>query len=321
MLFRTKIDPDLVRLGVREAAQRFPGLSPVILVDQAWDGIEGEIVNCRETTPDALARYPAGRHIFIYACDQDDLALPFVKAVAARGDRFLPAYKGDPALYVNIDHAARRAIEDEFVLQSRDGYAKFEYGPYDFINIAQALRLTAHLPGSYVEVGCFRGSSAGIALRYLQYAGIRRDCWFLDVFEGFTYDAARASADAFWVDSHQTEGRDVIAERLATYQDRAAGVTVEVVKNNIVTDELPDAIGDICCANLDVDMYEAVAAGLMKLHARLVPGGIIVVEDAGHTPWLIGARLALDEFLATDAGREYTPVYMQSGQTYLIRRG
>jgi hypothetical protein len=51
-----------------------------------------------------------------------------------------------------------------------------------------------------------------------------------------------------------------------------------------------------------------------------VPGGILVVEDPGHTPLLIGARFALEKFLAEPVGAQFTPLAMQSGQTFLIRR-
>ncbi len=38
----------------------------------------------------------------------------------------------------------------------------------------------------------------------------------------------------------------------------------------------------------------------------------------GHTPLLIGARVALQEFFATAAASRFLPVYLESGQTLLI---
>jgi hypothetical protein len=48
-------------------------------------------------------------------------------------------------------------------------------------------------------------------------------------------------------------------------------------------------------------------------------GGIMICEDAGHTPALIGARLALDNFLKSEQGKFFIPVHMTSGQVFLIR--
>jgi hypothetical protein len=42
----------------------------------------------------------------------------------------------------------------------------------------------------------------------MRKAGIRRICYFLDVFDSFTYPDAIASADAFWANSRQTKGID-----------------------------------------------------------------------------------------------------------------
>jgi hypothetical protein len=76
----------------------------------------------------------------------------------------------------------------------------------------------------------------------------------------------------------------------------------------------------IAVANLDVDMYEAVAAGLRKIAPHMLTGGILVLEDAGHTPLLIGAKLALEEFLRDPMGQRFMPLVMGSGQTFLIAR-
>ena len=71
-------------------------------------------------------------------------------------------------------------------------------------------------------------------------------------------------------------------------------------------------------ANIDVDIYEAVLAGLQKVAPRMAPGGVMIVEDPGHTPLLIGAGVALNQFLKSPAAAGFLPVYMQSGQTFLI---
>jgi hypothetical protein len=51
----------------------------------------------------------------------------------------------------------------------------------------------------------------------------------------------------------------------------------------------------------------------------MVVGGILIVEDPGHTPLLIGACAALDLFLQTETGRKFTLIYMRSGQYFLVR--
>ncbi|MCR6721038.1 MAG: TylF/MycF family methyltransferase [Chitinophagaceae bacterium] len=46
---------------------------------------------------------------------------------------------------------------------------------------------------------------------------------------------------------------------------------------------------------LDTDWYESTKHELIHLYDRLVPGGILIIDDYGH--WN-GARKAVDEFIA-----------------------
>ena len=55
------------------------------------------------------------------------------------------------------------------------------------------------------------------------------------------------------------------------------------------------------------------------MHKKLVANGIIVVEDAGHTPWLIGAIVALRQFINEVGDNCYTCIQMESGQYVLLK--
>ena len=72
--------------------------------------------------------------------------------------------------------------------------------------------------------------------------------------------------------------------------------------------------------NIDVDIYDAVKSSLEKVSPLIVENGIIICEDFGHTPALGGANLSVREFLETDEGKKYIPIYMESGQMFLIKR-
>ena len=67
-------------------------------------------------------------------------------------------------------------------------------------------------------------------------------------------------------------------------------------------------------------MYEATYSSLVQVHQKLSVNGIIVLEDAGHTPWLLGAKIALEEFLEGDGKKKYHVMQMESGQYILIRK-
>lgn len=70
--------------------------------------------------------------------------------------------------------------------------------------------------------------------------------------------------------------------------------------------------------SIDVDMYEAVYEALIKVENKLVKNGIIVCEDYGHLPSLIGANAAVDVFL-NKTKTKFFKLYLNSGQLILIK--
>ncbi len=322
-LFTRKFGTDAVQHAVDEARRRWPDRQVVVLSDarrpRTMEG--GSWILCGEEPVEQVDACSATKSVFVYACDSDACGLPYVRRVVELRGIFCPVQVYTPSRYSNINDSARRAIEREHSRQSAEGFLKFDYGPGDSLNLAQAIALTAHLDGCYVEIGCFNGSSSCIALSFMRESSIRRDCYFLDVFEGFTYEAARQSADSMWSGTHASEGIDTVRARIMSSADDSKGIHAQVLKSNIVEAELPPEIGSIAVANIDVDLYEAVLAALQKLSPRMCRGAIIVVEDPGHTPALIGSRLALEEFLASPSAAGFLPIYLESGQTYLLNVG
>lgn len=269
--------------------------------------------------PALEAAAAAGRPV-VYAIEQDDLGSRVVQDLVRRRIRYLPAQRTRPTSYAYKDAAARRAIEAEYERQTREGWAKFEPGSRDAENICQVLRLTEAVPGAYVEIGCYLGSSGAVAMRYMAERDIRRPAWFFDVFEGFNYPAAQESADAVWAGTHATDGLEKVAERLSLHARPDLGRPVHVRRANVITDPFPEELGPIAAANIDVDMFEAVLIALERVAPLMAPGGIIIAEDPGHTPLLIGAQAALDMFLQRPEAEPFTPIYMESGQYLLMRR-
>jgi len=289
----------------------------VTLTDGYVTSPGGPSIDCRTHDFGALDGFDGS--LFLYACDSDDIGLPWIREIVRRRLRFYPVNAYTPSTYAHIRDLARRTLEAEFTDQTTAGFAKWDFGPGDFVNILQAIDITASIEGDYLEAGCYRGSSSCVAVRYMNARKMRRRCWFFDTFDGFSYDAAHASSDALWDNTHATDGEAAVRARIVRHAAPDRGLEVLVEKRNVIDDDLPAALERIAIANIDVDLYEAVKAALFKIAPRMVPRGIMIVEDPGHTPALIGSRLALEEFLASDAAAPFTPVYMESGQTLLIR--
>ena len=287
-------------------------------VDAQVDVAAVSVLDCRDKSLDEFLRIDFQNHVFVYACIFDDVGLPFVKAIKDHRGVFFSSVHAAPTSYYHQNGKVRDCLLEEWDHQSSEKFAKFDWGSGDFVNLCQTVDMARQVPGAYVEVGCFNGSSGCVALNYMRRTAQKRPCYFFDVFSGFDYDAARESADQIWYNTHMSDGRDVVERRLKRYES-ADGLAVHVQKLNILTDPLPKDLKRIAIANIDCDLYEPVLHSLNVLAPKIAADGIIVIEDPGHTPYLIGARLALSEFLDNQEGRLWRPIYMQSGQTLLMR--
>ena len=310
-----QVEDALARVG--------PEAEVVLLVDSSTAEFTAPNViriSVETDSPESLEAFQS--HVVVVATFHHDLVEPFIEKAHANGIRYLSVYDSVPKGYLASNALAIKALESEFQLQSSQGWDKWDYGPGDFVNLIQFIERTRHLSGSILEIGTYMGSSAGVMLRYLSGAGIKKRLDLIDVFDGFNYADALTSSDAHWAGTHTTDGMEPVASRLlqSRFPD-APKPDFKLHRLNIVTDDLPSSIveGGLCLVNLDVDLYEAVQAGIEKVHHHLVPGGVLVVEDAGHTPLLTGARVALSEFLATPAAQRFTAIEMESGQVLLVR--
>lgn len=166
------------------------------------------------------------------------------------------------------------------------------------------------IEGSVVECGVWRGGSMmAAAMTFQRLSAPVRKLYLFDTFEGMpapgdkdrsnTGDLAREeferrqrSADSSdWCYSSLEEVRANV--RGTGYPESA----VTLVKGK-VEETLPGGYdgGPIALLRLDTDWYESTKHELHHLYPRLVPGGVLIIDDYGH--WE-GARLACDEYFAT----------------------
>lgn len=174
----------------------------------------------------------------------------------------------------------------------------------------EALRYlsAARIAGDFVEAGVWRGGSSMMAALTLGLLGDYRRMWLYDTFEGmpppgaddvkWTGQTAASELEAFpktagahnaWCyatidDVRVNMARTGYPADLVTY---VQGKVEETIPGNA-----PDAIALL---RLDTDWYASTKHELEHLWSRLVPGGVLIVDDYGH--WR-GARKAVDEFFA-----------------------
>lgn len=164
------------------------------------------------------------------------------------------------------------------------------------------------IAGDIVECGVWRGGSMMlIAKKLLLAKSENRHLFLFDTFEGMSEPDKR---DVNMVDNKE-------AAELLEQADKMEGANVwaysplDEVKSNLsktgynaakisfikgkVEDTLPHpSIEKIALLRLDTDWYESTKHELECLYDKLVPGGILIIDDYGH--WS-GSKQAVDEFI------------------------
>jgi len=162
------------------------------------------------------------------------------------------------------------------------------------------------IEGDIVECGVWRGGSMMAAAKTLLSTGdAERHLHLYDTFEGMSEPTEH---------DHRYDGRSAAEMLAATERDAPiwAYASLEDVQQAMgetafpaerihyykgkVEETIPEhAPEKISILRLDTDWYESTRHELHHLYPRLVPGGVLLLDDYG---WWDGARRAVDEWLA-----------------------
>jgi O-methyltransferase len=161
------------------------------------------------------------------------------------------------------------------------------------------------IPGDFVECGVWRGGSAMLAaLTFLRAKETHRRIWLFDTFRGMTepgapdIDVLGMPAAGEWK-RQQRKGfnewcfasKEEVIRNLSTTgypPDKVVAVEGDVLQT------LPTARVDaISILRLDTDWYESTKQELDLLYPRVMPRGVVIIDDYGY--WQ-GARKAVDEY-------------------------
>ncbi len=214
---------------------------------------------------------------------------------------------------LNFDIEKRWDYENGFYLTSepaRIGKAIAQYELY---------RSIAALPGHVVECGIFKGVSfiRLAAYREILESQASRKLIGFDIFGEFP--VPDEAADREFVTNFVSAAGEGVSEdefeKILAYKNVA---NYELVAGNILQ-TLPQYAADhpelkIALLHVDVDVYDATKCILENLFERVVPGGIVMLDDYGSAE---GETNAVDEFLAGTSyrveklGYSVTPTFIR----------
>ncbi|MGX1670164.1 TylF/MycF/NovP-related O-methyltransferase [Streptomyces sp. NPDC055400] len=162
-----------------------------------------------------------------------------------------------------------------------------------------------NIPGDIVECGVWRGGSMQACAKTLLSQGdTERGLYLFDTYEGMTppteEDLRRDGKSAGELLAAQGKDRPIWA--VATLDDVKSGfqgVPYPADRLHFVQGRVEDTVPrqapeQISILRLDTDWYASTKHELDHLYDRLVPGGVLLIDDYGY--WQ-GSRQAVDEFL------------------------
>lgn len=162
------------------------------------------------------------------------------------------------------------------------------------------------IPGPIVECGVWRGGSMMAIALTLQRLGVRdRDLYLFDTFAGMPQptdvDIASGGLRAHneWIRTQRQQGSTWAHASMADVEHSLATTGYDPGHIHLVPGRVEDTIPDqapaaISLLRLDTDWYESTKHELVHLFPRLMPGGVLILDDYGY--WE-GARKATDEYV------------------------
>jgi hypothetical protein len=171
-------------------------------------------------------------------------------------------------------------------------------------------RSITHLPGQIVECGVFKGASfiRLAAFREILEGQASRKLIGFDAFGKFP--CPEGISDQEFVQKFESSaGEGISEEELESVLEYKQAGNFELVVGNIL-ETLPAYCQDhpelkIALLHIDVDVHDATVCILENLFKRIVPGGVLMLDDYGT---IEGETRAVDAFLAgTDYKIEKLP--------------
>lgn len=166
------------------------------------------------------------------------------------------------------------------------------------------------IEGSIVECGVWKGGSMmAVAKSLMALDDTKRDLYLFDTFEGMspptsvdkTFDGVSAdglldcskdlnkeSSDSVWCCANL----QTVKEAMLT--TGYPGQKIHFVEGKVEQTIPMKAPQQISLLRLDTDWYESTRHEMEQLFPRLIPGGVIIIDDYGH--WQ-GAKKAIDEYI------------------------
>ena len=170
----------------------------------------------------------------------------------------------------------------------------YNFTPEHLSFFVNCLNQTRDVPGDIYELGCANGHTAVFLNQHLQSAGIDKDYYCLDTFDGFTKEDTTFEVKHRGKTPRNLGGFRSNKPKWLEYTLRRNHCKrTFCVKANVENYEFRQPIA-FCL--IDVALYRPTVTSLHKIWDCLSPGGVAVVSNCKPGNCFDGAMQAYDEF-------------------------
>jgi len=165
------------------------------------------------------------------------------------------------------------------------------------------------LPGDFVECGVNRGGMSRAVLHYVDFERLNKRFYLLDTFSGFPEDLREVASEAN-LDDYQ-DCYDAVLETFRPFP------TVRIIRGRV-----PQTLSQVdsdCVSYLSIDMNvaEPEIAAAEYFWDKMVPGGVILLDDYCYSRSYERQRRAFDDFVRR---RSSSVLAMPTGQGLIFKQ-
>lgn len=227
----------------------------------------------------------------------------------------LPSYADDGLISAHVTEFPAK-FHNSYALGRSTGALDSHPGDIEFraYVCCWAAEYASRLEGDFVECGVGKGLLSRTLIHYIDFEKSSKKLYLFDTFEGIPLDHASDSTEhrnmATLNESHFNQNYLDAAQRTFADYDNV------IVIAGRVPESLDVGLDKLAYISIDMNNAFAESEAIRYLWDKLVPGGIIILDDYAYGPEFIAQKRVMDKFAAS---KGFAILTLPTGQGMIVK--
>ena len=214
-------------------------------------------------------------------------------------------------LWKNLAFRSDKAFMDSFTSAAKNNQEKSLL--WRLHVLAWASNIALRVEGDFVECGVLKGFSSAVLCKYLEFGNVPREFYLYDTFSGLPEETSTDEERSIWNPGYKAyDSKDLYEEVCQTFSPYH---NVRVVQGTVPLTFKTESPEKIAYLHIDMNSEEAEILALEALFDRVVPGGVVVLDDYG---WQCNIRQTVAES-AFMKKRDHMILELPTGQGVILK--